>query len=189
MIKRSMTAIRQNLVAWLALFVALGGTSVAVSHYVITSTSQIKPTVLRKLRGAKGPAGPAGPPGPPGSPATVYQLALKGLTSVTGPTAVVQPGAVKSATALCPPGSRAVSGGGSGGVADINISEMQHGHVGWFIVVVNRTPIREFIHAEAQCSPAGEAVAARLQGSRAGAVQEAEAIAERLGRELRAAGR
>jgi len=49
MIHRIATAIRQNLVAWLALFVALGGTSLAASHYVITSTKQIKPSVLKSF--------------------------------------------------------------------------------------------------------------------------------------------
>jgi hypothetical protein len=41
--------VRGNLVAWIALFVALGGTSLAASHYVVTSTKQIKPKVLKSL--------------------------------------------------------------------------------------------------------------------------------------------
>jgi hypothetical protein len=43
MIHRIVAGIRGNLVAWLALFVALGGTSLAASHYVINSTKQINP--------------------------------------------------------------------------------------------------------------------------------------------------
>ena len=43
--------------ALLALFVALGGTSLAASNYVITSTKQIKPSVLRALHGTRGPGG------------------------------------------------------------------------------------------------------------------------------------
>jgi len=54
MIARIVKAIRQNLVAWLALFVALGGTSMAASHYIITSTNQLKPSVLKKLHGSAG---------------------------------------------------------------------------------------------------------------------------------------
>jgi hypothetical protein len=60
-------AIRRNLVAWLALFVALGGTSIAASHYIITSTKQIKPSVLRKLRGKTGATGPRGEQGEAGA--------------------------------------------------------------------------------------------------------------------------
>jgi hypothetical protein len=36
LIHRTVTTIRRNLVAWLALFIALGGTSLAASHYIIT---------------------------------------------------------------------------------------------------------------------------------------------------------
>ena len=54
------------LVACLALFVALGGTGLAASHYLITKTSQIKPSVLAQLRGPRGPAGPQGPAGAQG---------------------------------------------------------------------------------------------------------------------------
>jgi hypothetical protein len=82
MINRIVAGIRGNLVAWLALFVALGGTSLAASHYVINSTKQINPKVIKKLkgnhgaRGARGLAGPAGPAGavgaqgPAGTPST-----------------------------------------------------------------------------------------------------------------------
>lgn len=53
-------------VAWLALFFSLAGTGLAASRYLITSTSQIKPNVLRSLRGTRGPEGPPGERGPPG---------------------------------------------------------------------------------------------------------------------------
>ncbi len=75
MISRIVDSIRHNVVAWLALFVAMGGTSLAASHYIITSTNQIKPSVLKKLhgatgraggKGASGAAGQAGPQGPEG---------------------------------------------------------------------------------------------------------------------------
>jgi len=67
-----------NVVASLALFFALsGGAAYAASHFLITKTSQIKPSVLAQLKGKAGPAGangaagPAGPTGPtgPGGPA------------------------------------------------------------------------------------------------------------------------
>jgi hypothetical protein len=60
-------AVRGNLVAWLALFVALGGTSLAASHFMITSTKQIKPSVIKKLKGNRGATGPKGNQGPQGA--------------------------------------------------------------------------------------------------------------------------
>lgn len=62
------------IVACLALFVALGGTGLAATHYLITSTGQIKPSVLKQLRGPTvsfaqdGPQGATGPSGAPGLP-------------------------------------------------------------------------------------------------------------------------
>jgi hypothetical protein len=48
--QRLVLSVRRNLVAWLALFFALAGTGIAAGRYIITSTSQIKPSVLRELR-------------------------------------------------------------------------------------------------------------------------------------------
>ena len=67
MTSRMLKAVRQNIVAWLALFVAMGGTSLAASHYIITSTKQLKPSVLRKLHGARGTTGAPGAAGKEGT--------------------------------------------------------------------------------------------------------------------------
>jgi len=45
------------IIALAALFLAFGGGAVAANHYLITSTKQIKPSVLKALKGAKGPRG------------------------------------------------------------------------------------------------------------------------------------
>jgi len=67
MLIRILRAVRHNIVAWLALLVAFSGTSMAATHYVITSTRQIQPGVLKQIRTARGALGPAGATGPQGS--------------------------------------------------------------------------------------------------------------------------
>lgn len=62
-VRRDWTA---RALALVALAVAIGGgTAFAGVHYIITSTKQIKPSVLKALRKA-GPAGPQGAQGPKG---------------------------------------------------------------------------------------------------------------------------
>jgi hypothetical protein len=71
-----------NLAATLAVFFALSGGALAAGHYLITSTKQIKPSVLSALKGkagAQGAAGPAGAQGPAGP------AGAKGETGATGP--------------------------------------------------------------------------------------------------------
>ena len=73
-------------VACLALFVASTGTSIAASHYLITSTKQIKPSVLTKLKGAKGPKGNTGANGANGSTGAAGATGAAGSTGATGAT-------------------------------------------------------------------------------------------------------
>ena len=49
-----------TIIACLALFLAMGGGAWAAQKYVITSKSQIKPSVLDQLKGERGPKGPKG---------------------------------------------------------------------------------------------------------------------------------
>ncbi|HEY4997279.1 MAG TPA: hypothetical protein VII03_04725 [Solirubrobacteraceae bacterium] len=49
-----------NVAATLALLFAMSGGALAASHYLINSTHQINPKVLRRLKGNRGPRGPAG---------------------------------------------------------------------------------------------------------------------------------
>jgi len=90
MISRTVSAIRHNLVAWLALFVAMGGTSLAASHYIINSTAQIRPSVLKRLHGARGTAGARGATGERGVTGAQGKEGLagkgeKGEKGATGP--------------------------------------------------------------------------------------------------------
>jgi hypothetical protein len=73
-------------VACLALFVASTGTGIAAKHYLITSTKQIKPSVLKQLRGAKGPAGQSvtGLTGPQGSKGDTGATGAAGATGAQG---------------------------------------------------------------------------------------------------------
>jgi hypothetical protein len=62
-----------NVIAVIALVLAMTGGALAATKVIITSTKQIKPSVLAQLKGkngapgAQGPQGPAGPAGTPGA--------------------------------------------------------------------------------------------------------------------------
>ena len=51
----------------MALVFAMSGGALAATHYVITSTKQIKPSVLKKLKGNRGASGVAGSTGATGA--------------------------------------------------------------------------------------------------------------------------
>jgi hypothetical protein len=153
-----------TVIAGLALFVALGGTAAAARHYLVTSTSQIKPGVLRALKGKAGRAGiqgPQGSQGVPGPQGPAGPSALSALVTVIGPSVEVPSGEVGGAQAVCPAGYRAIGGGGSGSISGIDVSEMESTHLSWFVITANETGITVPIHAEVQCAGAGQAVAAR----------------------------
>lgn len=96
-----------GVIAAVALFFAIAGAGAyAADSYIITSTHQIKPSVLRKLandvrgprgtagtagaqgasgpQGLQGPAGTNGTPGPQGAPGTPGAQGLQGLQGIQG---------------------------------------------------------------------------------------------------------
>jgi len=85
-----------NVVATLALVFAMAGGAAAASHYLITSSKQISPKVLKELKkpgpkgatGAGGPAGPAGATGPAGANGS---SGAAGATGKEGPQGVQGP--------------------------------------------------------------------------------------------------
>src|SRR2546426_6039269 len=73
-----------NVAATLALIMAMSGGALAASHYLITSTKQINPKVLRKLKGRRGRHGATGPPGIPGTQGPLGLQGQKGLRGLEG---------------------------------------------------------------------------------------------------------
>jgi hypothetical protein len=72
-----------NVVATLALVFAMSGGALAARHYLITSTRQIKPSVLKKLQGRSGKTGAAGPQGNEGSPGKEGPPGTPGLSALS----------------------------------------------------------------------------------------------------------
>jgi hypothetical protein len=70
-------------IACLALFVASTGTSIAAGHYLITSTKQIKPSVINKLHGAKGAKGATGTAGAAGAAGATHVITRGALGAVS----------------------------------------------------------------------------------------------------------
>jgi hypothetical protein len=90
--RRDVTTLRRhlnyaNVVATLALLFAMSGGALAAKHYLITSTNQISPKVLRKLkaRGKTGPAGKQGAAGAQGVPGGAGSAGARGPEGVGGP--------------------------------------------------------------------------------------------------------
>ena len=79
-----------NVAVTLALVFAMTGGAYAASKYVITSTKQIKPSVLKQLKGkagangAQGAAGTIGPQGPAGGTGPAGATGAKGENGSTG---------------------------------------------------------------------------------------------------------
>ena len=82
-----------NVTATLALVFAMSGGAMAANHYLITSTKQINPKVLKKLtgkagktgaNGATGPAGSTGPAGPQGKEGSPGKEGLTGKEGKEG---------------------------------------------------------------------------------------------------------
>jgi hypothetical protein len=80
-------------VAMVALVLALGaGAAYAKAHFIITKTSQIKPSVLKTLHGANGTNGTNGTngaTGPTGAAGSTGNVGATGSTGSTGPGATV----------------------------------------------------------------------------------------------------
>lgn len=84
-----------TVLAVIALVFAMTGGAIAAKKYLITSTNQISPSVLKKLTGKPGPVGPAGSAGKAGANGangTNGTNGEKGEEGETGFTQVIPPG-------------------------------------------------------------------------------------------------
>jgi Collagen triple helix repeat (20 copies) len=75
-----------NVVATLALVFAMSGGALAAKHYLINSTKQINPKVLKKLKGNTGKTGPTGPTGLTGPTGPAGPAGKTGETGKPGET-------------------------------------------------------------------------------------------------------
>jgi hypothetical protein len=167
-----------NVTATLALFFAMGGGALAAKPYVVNSTKQINPKVLKALRGKGGPIGPAGSAGaigPQGKEGGVGKegkegkpgpVVLGAITEVFGPEVAVTKGKSGTSTATCPAGSRAISGGyeyfiggTQAGPTEVT-SEASFERKGWLTEVHNPSGNTEVMHviAAAYCAKEKAAV-------------------------------
>jgi hypothetical protein len=104
-IRRRMTY--ANITATLALVFAMSGGALAANRYLLTSTGQVSPKVLKALKGktgsagaagAQGPAGPAGAQGLKGESGAAGTAGAVGPKGETGATGARGPAGVKGET-------------------------------------------------------------------------------------------
>jgi hypothetical protein len=170
-------------IALLALFFAMGGTAIAAHHYLITKTSQIKPSVLRALKGNIGRAGPAGAIGLTGATGATGKEGAPGKEGKVGPPGptnlskleVVRGPFVETefflffdlaaSVAECPTGSHAISGGGQieeskKDTFEINEAVVAEGKLTGWEVLAFYPELVGGVEAVAYCAKEGSAVQA-----------------------------
>lgn len=161
--------IRSNLVAYFALFLALGGSSVAATTALLPTNSVgsrqvIDHSLLRQdfkpgqlLRGPRGPRGAQGPTGPKGEAGPSMTLVVNTADAVAGGLN----GTIVSALAQCPAGTTVVGGGFSklnvpGVSVVVDESRPDESNNGWLVLVHGENSgmpaaVPQF-HAYARCA-------------------------------------
>jgi hypothetical protein len=178
-------------IAVVVALVVAGGAG-AASQFVITSTHQIKPSVLAKLRGHRGPRGRRGLAGPAGTAGQTGAPGASGLVSMVpavGPVTTAPPltntSVTVEATVACPTGTTAVSGGWAPDqthpplLATIVASVPDNQINGWAVELFNDdTNDPAAFEAVVNCAVRPAASAAAQSGSAAAQVQGALAAAK-----------
>jgi hypothetical protein len=145
------------IIAALSLFT---GGAIAARHYIITSTRQIKPSVLRQFQARLAHANVTGP--------TAYMCAAG--TDTTGSCEV------GASDARCP-GKSIVTGGGVDGGAEppvdgsIGYSEADADGHGWHVIMANNAAIESTVSATADCLGVAGRLPAAVPASTSSAVQ------------------
>ncbi|HEX9482470.1 MAG TPA: collagen-like protein [Solirubrobacteraceae bacterium] len=187
-----------NVAATLALVLAMSGGALAANHYLIHSTKQISPKVLKALKGNVGPKGAAGTTGASGTPGKEGPAGKEGKQGVPGPVNVTKLEKVEgpfeepefvfifdiaSSHAECPAGSHAVSGGSEVSETQLTtlvISEatINEGKMtGWTVLALFKE-LKGGVRAVAYCAKEGNAVVASrpIQRRTSRAALKAEAV-------------
>jgi hypothetical protein len=146
-------------IAIAALFFALGGGAVAAvqRHYLITSTKQIKPSVLHKLKGAKGLRGAQGSqglksdPGATGAQGQQGPPGLSNLVTVDSTPIDLLGGYYTAPVAYCPTGTEVVGTGFYNSIADIGFVESYGSFVGG-IYFNNTSTTATGVYVQAICA-------------------------------------
>lgn len=130
------------IVASAALCISVVGTGAAATHYLITSTKQIKPSVLAQLRGRTGPKGATG------------SFNTHNLHVVTGPKTNLDPnGGSGTAFATCPANAAVLSGGYSTSLYAGQITISQPNGNGWSVTAINNSTVSSgYIQSIAVCA-------------------------------------
>jgi hypothetical protein len=134
-----------NVTATLALFFAITGGALAARHYLVNSTNQINPKVLKQLRGQngksvtgpqglKGDPGPAGPKGEPGAPGAKGEKGEKGEPGPSHAYSAIAHGST-NATATVPPGDYVVNGRGW-----LAVEQQAQPGLGQCLIIANGSP-------------------------------------------------
>lgn len=161
-------------VALIAASFAVGGTALATSSYIVSKESQVKPSVLKALKGNVGAVGQRGEQGYMGPQGLSGRIGERGSTGGEGPEgrrgergpAGVQLGALHDVDrfasvpaktegtdeVICPEGARLVSGGGSGNGLPLLIDEANpNENGGWEIEVDNTSAVAVTVFVNATC--------------------------------------
>lgn len=187
---------RKSILIAVAAALVFTATGAAASRWVITSTHQIKPSVLRQLHGARGARGltgargSTGATGPAGAAGAPGAFSTANVTEVQGPVQTMCPSPnascdVAGSLAQCPPGAVVLGGGWTGGDSppvDATVSYNDPlGGTSWDVVVANNSTaaIDPTIQAYAVCATGSGTLARARVNTQALAARNLEAARER----------